>query len=217
LMADIFDEVSEELKQDQLKQIWNKYSKYIISVAFILFISVLGYFFYDKWRLEKIEVSSSQFFSGIEKLEKKEFLSSIEIFSKNVDQAHQGYKTLSLFGIAEANFKIGKVDEMILNYKSIYENQNIDVYYRDLARLLSVMKDNVSSFEIQKKILDPILNSPSKLQLLAAELEIMLLIRFNKIDEAKLSISKLLKRTDITFEQKNRLDLIDKVYNSNAK
>jgi hypothetical protein len=216
-MADIFDEVSEELKQDQLKQIWNKYSKYIISVAFILFISVLGYFFYDKWRLEKIEVSSSQFFSGIEKLEKKEFLSSIEIFSKNVDQAHQGYKALSLFGIAEANFKIGKVDEMILNYKSIYENQNIDVYYRDLARLLSVMKDNVSSFEIQKKILDPILNSPSKLQLLAAELEIMLLIRFNKIDEAKLSISKLLKRTDITFEQKNRLDLIDKVYNSNAK
>lgn len=216
-MADIFDEVSEELKQDQLKQIWNNYSKYIISVAFILFISVLGYFFYDKWRLEKIEVSSSQFFSGIEKLEKKEFLSSIEIFSKNVDQAHQGYKTLSLFGIAEANFKIGKVDEMILNYKSIYENQNIDVYYRDLARLLSVMKDNVSSFEIQKKILEPILNSPSKLQLLAAELEIMLLIRFNKIDEAKLSISKLLKRTDITFEQKNRLDLIDKVYNSNAK
>lgn len=216
-MADIFDEVSEELKQDQLKQIWNTYSKYIISVACILFISALGYFFYDKWKLEKIEVSSSQFFSGIEKLEKKEFLSSIEIFSKNVDQAHQGYKTLSLFGIAEANFKIGKVDEMILNYKSIYENQNIDVYYRDLARLLSVMKDNVSSFEIQKKILEPILNSPSKLQLLAAELEIMLLIRFNKIDEAKLSISKLLKRTDITFEQKNRLDLIDKVYNSNAK
>ena len=45
----------------------------------------------------------------------------------------------------------------------------------------------------------------------------MLLIRFDKIDEAKLSISKLLKRPDITFEQKNRLDLIGKVYNSNAK
>ena len=216
-MADIFDEVSEELKQDQLKQIWNNYSKYIISVAFIIFISVLGYFFYDKWKLEKLEVSSSKFFSGIEKLEKKEFLSSIEIFSKGVDQEHKGYKTLSLFGIAEAYFKIGKVDEMVLSYKSIYENQNIDIYYRDLARLLSVMKDNVSSFETQRKILEPILNSPSKLQLLAAELEIMLLIRFNKIDEAKLSISKLLKRPDITFEQKNRLDLIGKVYNSNAK
>jgi len=30
-MADIFDEVSEELKQDQLIQIWKKYSKLIIN------------------------------------------------------------------------------------------------------------------------------------------------------------------------------------------
>jgi hypothetical protein len=52
-MADIFDEVSEELKQDQLKQIWNNYSKYIISVAFILFISVLGYFFTTSGSLKK--------------------------------------------------------------------------------------------------------------------------------------------------------------------
>ena len=68
----------------------------------------------------------------------------------------------------------------------------------------------------KKKILEPILNSPSKLQLLASELEILLLIRFDKIDKAKLSLTKLLKRSDISFEQKNRLDLINKVYNSNA-
>ena len=215
-MADIFDEVSEELKQDQIKKIWHDYSKYIISVSIILLASGLGYFFYDKWKIEKLEVSSSQFFSGLEKLEEKNFQSSLDYFSKGINQDNLGYKTLSLFGIAEANFKIGKIDEMILNYKDIYENPNIDIYYRDLSRLLSVMKDNKSSFAKQKQILEPILNSPSKLQLLAAELEILLLIRFDKIDEAKLSLTKLLKRTDISFEQKNRLDLINKVYNSNA-
>ena len=215
-MADIFDEVSEELKQDQLKKIWQDYSKYIISVSIILFASGLGYFFYDKWKIEKLEVSSSQFFSGLEKLEEKNFQSSLDYFSKGINQDNLGYKTLSLFGIAEANFKIGNIDEMILNYKDIYENPNIDIYYRDLSRLLSVMKDNKSSFETQKQILEPILNSPSKLQLLAAELEILLLIRFDKVDEAKLSLTKLLKRSDISFEQKNRLELINKVYNSNV-
>ena len=215
-MADIFDEVSEELKQDQLKKIWHDYSKYIISISIILLASGLGYFFYDKWKIEKLEVSSSQFFSGLEKLEEKNFQSSLDYFSKGINQDNLGYKTLSLFGIAEANFKIGKIDEMILNYKDIYENPNIDIYYRDLSRLLSVMKDNKSSFEKQKQILEPILSSPSKLQLLAAELEILLLIRFGKVDEAKLSLTKLLKRTDISFEQKNRLDLINKVYNSNV-
>ena len=215
-MADIFDEVSEELKQDQLKKIWQDYSKYIISVSIILFASGLGYFFYDKWKIEKLEVSSSHFFSGLEKLEEKNFQSSLDYFTKGINQDNLGYKTLSLFGIAEANFKIGKIDKMILNYKDIYENPNIDIYYRDLSRLLSVMKDKKSSFEKQKQILEPILNSPSKLQLLAAELEILLLIRFDKVDEAKLSLTKLLKRSDISFEQKNRLDLINKVYNSNA-
>jgi hypothetical protein len=215
-MADIFDEVSEELKQDQLKKIWHDYSKYIISISIVLFATGLGYFFYDKWKTNNLEVSSSQFFSGLEKLEEKNFSSSLDYFSEGINQDNLGYKTLSLFGIAEANFKIGKIDEMILNYKDIYENPNIDTYYRDLSRLLSVMKDNKSSFAKQKQILEPILNSPSKLQLLAAELEILLLIRFDKIDEAKLSLTKFLKRTDISFEQKNRLDLINKVYNSNV-
>ena len=215
-MADIFDEVSEELKQDQLKKIWHDYSKYIISVIIILFACGLGYFFYDKFKIEKLEASSSQFFVGLEKLEEKNFQSSLDYFSKGINQDNLGYKTLSLFGIAEANFKIGKIDEMILNYKDIYENPNIDIYYRDLSRLLSVMKDNKSSFEKQKQILEPILSSPSKLQLLAAELEILLLLRFDKVDEAKLSLTKLLKRSDLSFEQKNRLDLINKVYNSNA-
>ena len=215
-MADIFDEVSEELKQDQLKKIWHDYSKYIISISIVLFATGLGYFFYDKWKMNKLEVISSQFFSGLEKLEEKNFSSSLDYFSEGINQDNLGYKTLSLFGIAEANFKIGKIDEMILNYKDIYENPNIDIYYRYLSRLLSVMKDNKSSFAKQKQILEPILNSPSKLQLLAAELEILLLIRFDKIDEAKLSLTKLLKRNDISFEQKNRLDLINKVYNSNV-
>ena len=215
-MADIFDEVSEELKQDQLKKIWHDYSKYIISISIVLFATGLGYFFYDKWKMNKLEVISSQFFSGLEKLEEKNFSSSLDYFSEGINQDNLGYKTLSLFGIAEANFKIGKIDEMILNYKDIYENPNIDTYYRDLSRLLSVMKDNKSSFAKQKQILEPILNSPSKLQLLASELEILLLIRFDKIDEAKLSLTKLLKRNDISFEQKNRLDLINKVYNSNV-
>ena len=74
---------------------------------------------------------------------------------------------------------------MILNYKTIYEDENIDLYYRYLSRMLSVIKDNSSSFDQQKVTLDPILNSPSKLQPLASELKVILLIKFDKIKEAK--------------------------------
>lgn len=215
-MADIFDEVSEELKQDQLIQFWKKYSKYFISIALVLIISFLGYFFYNQWKQKTLENSSSQYFSAIKKLENKEFESSLEDFSKGVNENNRGYKILSLFGLAEANFKLGKINEMILNYETIYNNQDIDIYYRDLARLLTVMKNNTKTFEEQINILQPILNSPSKLQLLASELKILLMIKFNKIDDAKKSIDQLLSRSEISSEQKNRLDLIKKVYSSNA-
>jgi len=215
-MADIFDEVSEELKQDQLIQFWKKYSKYFISIALVLIISFLGYFFYNQWKQKMLENSSSQYFSAIKKLENKEFESSLEDFSKGVNENNKGYNILSLFGLAEANFKLGKINEMILNYETIYNNQDIDIYYRDLARLLTVMKNNTRSFDEQINILQPILNSPSKLQLLASELKILLMIKFNKIDDAKKSIDQLLSRSEISFEQKNRLDLIKKVYSSNA-
>jgi len=215
-MADIFDEVSEELKKDQLIQFWKKYSKYLISISLVLIISLLSYFFYNQWKQKTLENSSSQYFSAIKKLENKEFESSIEEFSKGLNENHKGYKILSLFGLAEAHFKLGKIDEMSLNYETIYNNQDIDMYYRDLSRLLTVMKNNTRPFEEQINILQPILNSPSKLQLLASELKILLLIKFNKIDDAKKSIDQLLSRSEISFEQKNRLDLIKKVYSSNA-
>ena len=60
-----------------------------------------------------------------------------------------------------------------------------------------------------------IINSPSKLQILAAELEVILLIKFNKIKEAQKAINNLLNRSDISFEQKNRLELINKIYKNN--
>ena len=216
-MADIFDEVSEELKQDQLVQLWKKYSKYIFIFLTLLVVSILSYQGYIFWNKKKLTENSEQFFSGLEKLDIKKFQESANIFSNNSMEKRDGYRILSIFGLAHSNFKIGKISEMIENYQSIYDDEDIGIYYQYLARMLSVMKDNKSSLEKLLDRLSPILNSPSKLQLLAAELEIILYFRFNKIDKGLVSIETLLARNDITLEQKNRMNFVKKVYSSNAK
>jgi hypothetical protein len=216
-MADIFDEVSEELKQDRILQIWKKFSKFIISTLVIIIISICSYQLYLNWIEKKLEASSEQFFSALEKLEDKRYNDSSEIFLKSSKENNNGYRVLSLFGLAETSYKKNNIKEMISYYKNIYEDDNIDLYYRNLSRLLTVMKDNISSFEHQLNILKPILNSPSKLQLLAAELEIILYIRSNNMNEANTKLNNLLERSDISYEQKSRLELIKKIYNSNAK
>ena len=216
-MADIFDEVSEELKQDRLIQIWKNNSKYIISFLFIIVVSIISYQLFLNWNKKKLELSSQQFFNALEKLENKNYEESFKIFLKSSNEENEGYRFLSLFGLAETNYKKGKIKEMALNYKHIYEDTNIDQYYRDLSRILSVMKDNISPFKHQINILNPILNSPSKLQLLAAELEVMLYIRSENVNDANIKIKNLLKRPDVSLEQKSRLELLNKIYISNAK
>ena len=214
-MADIFDEVSEELKNDQLIKIWKKYSKLIIALVILLIISLISYQVYKNWYKKKIEAIATEYFEAIENLENKNYTKSKNLFLKNSENHESGYKMLSLFGLAESNYKNNKINEMILNYKNIYNNENNDMYYRNLSRFLSVIKDNSSSFNEQMVLLEPIINTPSNLQILAAELEIILLIKFNKIKEAQKALNNLLNRSDISFEQKNRLELINKIYKNN--
>ena len=216
-MADIFDEVSEELKQDKLIQLWKKYSKHIVLLVVLLIIFISSYQGYIIWNKKQLSSNSEQFFSGLERMESEKFKESANIFLKNSLEQKNGYKLLSMFGLAHSNFKNGNISEMVKNYQSIYEDKNVGIYYQNLARLLSTMKDDNSSFDKLQNRLSPILNSPSKLQLLAAELEIILFIRFNKIDKALKSIKVLIDRTDITLEQKNRISLINKVYSLHEK
>ena len=121
-MADIFDEVSEELKHDKLIQTWKKYSKVIVTVILIIIISIVSYQAYITWNKKKNESISEQYFEALEIFEKKNFSSSKKLFFKNIDDHKDGYKMLSLFGLAESNFKEGNIDEMILNYKKIYNS-----------------------------------------------------------------------------------------------
>ena len=72
-MADIFDEVSEELKQDQLIKLWKKYSKLIIISILFIIISLISYQAYVIWNKKKMEAISEQYFQALEKLEDKNY------------------------------------------------------------------------------------------------------------------------------------------------
>ena len=211
-MADIFDEVSEDLRQEKITQIWKKFSKVIISFIVFVIISICGYQGYISWKKNQLNAQAEFFFNALNNLENNNIQKSKDFFLKNSSGNGDGYQMLSIFGLAENHFKDNKIEKMRQNYQSIYDNTTFDNYYRDLARILSVIRDKKSPYVKLHNLLKPILNSPSKLQTLAAELEIILLIRFNMIKKAKLLLTKLLNRSEISIEQKNRLTLINKIY-----
>ena len=76
-MADIFDEVSEDLRQDQIIKFWKKYSKIIISFVTLIVILVFGYQGYNSWAKNQLNTKSEYFFNALEQLEDKKFKETV--------------------------------------------------------------------------------------------------------------------------------------------
>ena len=49
-MADIFDEVNEDLKRDQMQNLWSRFGKYLILVISIVVLGVGGRQGYATWQ-----------------------------------------------------------------------------------------------------------------------------------------------------------------------
>ena len=58
-MADIFDEVNEDLKRDQMQQLWSRYGKYVILAVSIVVISVGGRQGYTAWQARQAAAAAT--------------------------------------------------------------------------------------------------------------------------------------------------------------
>ena len=52
-MSDIFTEVDEEVRREQLKKLWERYGNYVIAAAFAVILGVAAYRGYEWWQDKK--------------------------------------------------------------------------------------------------------------------------------------------------------------------
>ena len=211
-MADIFDEVSEELRQDQLKKIWQKYNKFIFLIIFILFLSVGGFKFYESWKKKNDLNNSNLFYMALSNLEEKKYEKAESQLKKLTLENGTKFKILSLFALADLSKKMNDLNSMENYYQLIIEEKNFDVFYQNLAVILLTQNSKKMSNKEKIKKLESILTSPSLLQPLASELEIIYLFNANKNDEAIKKLDNLLNRSNLDQSQKNRLNIIKEIY-----
>jgi len=211
-MADIFDEVSEDLRKDQYKQIWLKYKKIIISLISIFVLSIIAFKYIQHYQeKKKIEVATL-YFDGLNEIKNKNYEKAEVIFKEIIKSADLGYTVLSYFKLASINLNKKDYKSMERNYNKIINLDNINKSYKEYALFLKIT--NSPNINNDKKIalLKPILTSPSEFQPIASELEILYLIENKKFKKVKNQLEKLLKQKNISNNQKNRLNTINEIY-----
>tara|TARA_B100001939_G_scaffold253713_1_gene220680 strand:- start:700 stop:1341 length:642 start_codon:yes stop_codon:yes gene_type:complete len=211
-MADIFDEVSEDLRKDQYKQIWLKYKKIIISLVSIFVLSVIAFKYIQHYQeKKKIEVATL-YFNGLNEIKNKNYDKAEDIFKEIIKSADLGYTVLSHFKLASIYLNKKDFQSMESNYNKIINLDKINKSYKEYALFLKIT--NSPNINNDKKIalLKPILTSPGEFQPIASELEILYLIENKKFENAKNKLEKLSKQKNISNNQKNRLNTINEIY-----
>ncbi|MGB1614722.1 MAG: tetratricopeptide repeat protein [Candidatus Puniceispirillaceae bacterium] len=198
-MADIFDEINEELKQDRMTALWQRYGKYVIAfvIAVVAGVSLTqGYSYYTQKRDAR---SADMFFNAILS---DDVSVALEVAKEELSD---GYVLLAEFRLAAALAENDQVAEAEQHYLSIAARDDIQQIYRDIALLLSVMQapESTQVSDLQTR-LDPLISSVSPLKGLALEQAAALDVRRGNKAAAIKKLNELVALTDIPASLRQR-------------
>jgi hypothetical protein len=133
-VSELFDEVDEEVRREQLKKLWDKYSIYIIAAMILIVAAVGGWRGYQYLEAKKAAEAGAAFDKAVELSEANKHAEAEAAFADLVAKAPFGYRTLSRLRLAAeiANRDAPAAAKM---YDEIAADRSVGVADQDLARI----------------------------------------------------------------------------------
>ncbi|MEX2617565.1 MAG: tetratricopeptide repeat protein [Alphaproteobacteria bacterium] len=138
-MADIFEEVDEDLKHENYKRLWDRYGRYIVAIIVIVIggaAANVGWKSYTESR--QLELSE-QFVAALMEADSGNLEEAAGAMSQLASETDSGYAMLARFREAALRREAGAAAASIDIYDAIAADTSIEPLYRDLGTLLSVM------------------------------------------------------------------------------
>ena len=138
-MADIFQEVDEDVRRDKAMALWRKYGSYVIIACVAIVIGTAGRVGWRAYKADQQAEESGRYVIAAQLLEKGDTAGAIASFQSLAADANTGYRVIARFQVATAKFKAGDKDGALAVYDGIAADDGMDSIFRDLARLQAVM------------------------------------------------------------------------------
>jgi hypothetical protein len=133
-VSELFDEVDEEVRREQLKKLWDKYSIYIIAAAILIVAAVGGWRGYQYLEAQKAAAAGAAFDAAIELSDQNKHAEAEAAFDKIAATAPSGYRMLArLRAAAEVANRDPKAGAKM--YDDIAADRSIGTEQQDLARI----------------------------------------------------------------------------------
>ena len=133
-MSELFDEVDEEVRREQLKKLWDQYAIYIIAGAILIVAAVGGWRGYQYLEAQKAAVAGAAFDAAIVLSDQNKHAEAEAAFDKIAATAPSGYRMLArLRAAAEVATRDPKAGAKL--YDEIAADRSVGTEQQDLARI----------------------------------------------------------------------------------
>ena len=133
-MSELFNEVDEEVRREQLKQLWDRYSIYIVAAALLIIAAVGGWRGYQYLEAKKAAEAGAAFDKAVELSEQKKHGEAEAAFNDLAAKAPSGYRLLArLRAAAEAANRDPQAGARL--YDEIGADRSVAAPDQDLAKV----------------------------------------------------------------------------------
>lgn len=152
-MSDIFHEVDEEVRREQLKKLWERYGTYIIAACILVIVAVGGWRGYQWWQNKKAAEAGAAFEQAVTLAESGKRQEAEAAFAKLGTDGTAGYRVLARLREAA---ELGLTDHKaaVKAYDEIAADKGVGAVMQDLAALRSgfLLVDSSSYAELRTRL-----------------------------------------------------------------
>ncbi len=181
-MSDIFQQVEEELRQDQMRALWQRYGAYIIGAAVAIVAATFGNQLWQGYVASKNEAASAAFASAAATAAGGD----LTAYDTVIDGNHAGYAALAGFAKADGMLADGNRAGAITLLDQIAGQAGLPRSLRDLAGLKAALASMESGSSDDVAIrLAPLLGDGRPYRHAAREAAAINAYRNNDIEQAR--------------------------------
>lgn len=137
-MADIFHEVDEEVRREQLKKLWDRYSIYLIALAVLIVAAIGGWRGYEYWVAKKAAAAGADFEAAMTLSDEGKQAEAEAAFAKVAAEAPAGYRILARMRAASVLAQ-SKPADAVKAYDELSADASLGTTWQDLAAVRAGM------------------------------------------------------------------------------
>lgn len=169
-MADIFHEVDEEVRREQLKRLWQRYGNLLIAACILVVAAIGAWRGYDYWRAKKAGETGMAFERAVTLAEAGQHKKAEAAFAKIAADGAAGYRVLARLRAAA---ELAQTDRTaaVAAYDALAADKGAGAVIRDLAGVRAgLLLVDTDSYADMRKRLEPLTASGRTFRFTAREL-----------------------------------------------